>query len=131
MQRDGTVVSTWVSDGSKPFSSPTFAARQINGTTLVADTDNSRVILLSAGVIWELSPAADGSEPDTDLRRPTQAQILADGRVLITDPSKNRVVIAPPPTAGDAQAKAWSYHYGTGECEMMSVSSTSVSAMHK
>jgi hypothetical protein len=92
LARDGSVVQElgrWRDPGSRGnrLSSPRAASEAPDGTWLVADTRNNRVLRVAAnGHVEALPQPADG------LSSPTRAVLLRNGNLLVCDAGNRRVV---------------------------------------
>lgn len=96
------------------------AKRLSNGNTLIADTNNDRVIEVApqGEIVFSTDDAAGGRLSDgTHLRYPNDAHCLPDGTLLITDRNNNRCVII------DRQNRVlWQYAVGIRHphnCDML------------
>ena len=90
--RDGSVVEQlgrWRDPGRRGdrLSSPRAAWEAPDGTRLVADTRNDRILKVAAGGAIEILP-----QPTDGLSSPTFAVMLQNGNVLICDAGNRRVV---------------------------------------
>jgi uncharacterized protein (TIGR03437 family) len=77
------------------LNAPMGLAMNPSGNLLVADTGNSRVRDISAGVISTLA-GTDAAALDTPLRGPRGVCAARDGSVYIVDTDNHRVLVAPP-----------------------------------
>jgi hypothetical protein len=105
VDREGQVVWSYVGDMSFPHS----AGRLPDGTTLVSDTANDRVFRVDAQgqVVWTSDSWGNGAGTLGDgshLLYPNNAELLANGNLLITDRNNDRVV-----EATRDGAVAWQY----------------------
>ena len=81
--------------GAAELWAPMGLAMNPSGNLLVADTGNSRVRDISAGVISTLA-GTDAAALDTPLRGPRGVCTGRDGSVYIVDTDNHRVLVAPP-----------------------------------
>jgi PQQ-like domain len=87
-------VRQWPMDDSTPLFWPRAARRLASGGLLIADGRNGRVIEVSPqGEILKMLHALDLPHCPR-LKDPHDVRLLADGRLLIVDPSNNLVVMA-------------------------------------
>lgn len=89
----GEIVWQYAGDTAFPHS----AERLPDGTTLISDTSNDRVVRVNAAgeIVWSSEEWGGGTGTLSDgshLRYPNDAELLENGHLLITDRNNNRVI---------------------------------------
>jgi DNA-binding beta-propeller fold protein YncE len=79
-------------EGTGEFDFPTAAARAPDGTLLVVDALNFRIVRLSPGGDWLASFGRPGDEGDA-FARPKGIAVAADGRIFVSDAQRDLVLV--------------------------------------
>jgi hypothetical protein len=113
MTRSGTIVSQWSSLG---LDRPSYALRLADGKTLIVNTGNSSIGAVSdpssSTFDWGIfAPQIDIN--GTGFAEPNYAQVLQDGRLLVADTYRHRVLIIEVLTSFVEGIPSTWFQYGT------------------
>lgn len=80
--------------GANQLAGPTWAERLADGTTMITDSGNNRIVRVDASkaIVWQYSAASLLGLTDIGVSAPGAATIAPDGSVVIADTNNNRLI---------------------------------------
>jgi hypothetical protein len=80
--------------GSNQLAGPTWAERLADGSTMITDSGNNRIVRVDASkaIVWQYSAASLLGLTDIGVSAPGAATIASDGSVVIADTNNNRLI---------------------------------------